>query len=505
MKKTFILAFLLIASLWCAAVASAQAVRINPDGTGQALIYPYYTVRNGWVTLLSVVNQDTAAAKAVRVRVVEGRRGATVASFNLFLRGADVWTGAIVPGTGAEDPPALISADQSCTGGDATLQRSPGFRLPFTSAAYQGDSDVAAFQTIDRTREGFVEIIEMGFVPYGTRLFDRISTPRSTTLPPPCEAISDPEIVQYANDVQPPRGGLSGSETLLNVGGGMSADFAATAIDSLWTSASSNFGRLTRSDNQLPTLASGDNRVADVLVDGQRHLLAFAKSIDAVSALLMSTAVKGEFAFTGDTTIGTVWVLTAPTRRYYVARGELIKPFNAPWDRATGTACEFAELNESYDREGIGGYYDDFATRPFLPNEGLCFDSTVISFGGTFSFDNVRGRTWKDPIFATQNWYGIRYRQRQDGGRLVASPGREGGISIFSIYPGITGVTSSESRRTVVSPTGDVSFETGGPKRLAGLPVIGIGVSTAAYSTGNPQQNYASSIPLTVVRSLASP
>ena len=37
-------------------VGSAQAVNINPDGLGQVLIYPYYTVNAGNQTLLSVVN-----------------------------------------------------------------------------------------------------------------------------------------------------------------------------------------------------------------------------------------------------------------------------------------------------------------------------------------------------------------------------------------------------------------------------------------------------------------
>jgi len=496
MKKTFILAFLSIASLWCAAVAGAQAVRVNPDGTGQALIYPYYTVRNGWVTLLSVVNQDTAAAKAVRVRVVEGRRGATVASFNLFLRGADVWTGAIVPGTGADDPPALISADQSCTGGDATLQRSPGFRLPFTAAAYQGDSDVAAFQTIDRTREGFVEIIEIGVVPRGTRLYGQLSPPALTPRsPPPCDAVHDGDVTAYAHDVLPPRGGLSGSGTLLNVGGGMSADYAATAIDHLWAGDSNDFGRLTRSDDTSPSLASGSNRVAEVFVEGQLHLLPFAKSVDAVSATLMTTMVKGEFAYTFDRTIGTAWVFAAPTRRYYVS-GTGTQPFSKGWGRQAATACEYGQFYDSFDREAWGGTlsFDVYSGAPPSAQEGVCFHATVFSFS-PYGIDVT---------FSSKNNYSGYTRLAQDGGSIVASPGREGGFASF-FFANTAGLTSTGSYRTVVSATGEVNFETSGPKRLAGLPVIGVGVSTAAYSTGNPQQNYASSIPLTVVRSLVTP
>ena len=64
-------------SLAVGATFNAGAVSLNPDGLGQALIYPYYTVRsveggNALNTYVSVVNH-TSDAKAVRVRGREGR------------------------------------------------------------------------------------------------------------------------------------------------------------------------------------------------------------------------------------------------------------------------------------------------------------------------------------------------------------------------------------------------------------------------------------------------
>ena len=44
----------------------ANAVNLNPDGLGQVLLYPYYTVNGGQNTLLSVVN-TTNVGKAVKV------------------------------------------------------------------------------------------------------------------------------------------------------------------------------------------------------------------------------------------------------------------------------------------------------------------------------------------------------------------------------------------------------------------------------------------------------
>lgn len=79
-----------------AMAGAANAVYVNSDGLGHALIYPYYTVRGGNVTLLSVVN-TTADAKAVKVRFIEGKNSQEVLDFNLFLSPKDVWTANVEP------------------------------------------------------------------------------------------------------------------------------------------------------------------------------------------------------------------------------------------------------------------------------------------------------------------------------------------------------------------------------------------------------------------------
>ena len=92
------------------AASSAQAVHISPNGTGQVLIFPYYTVRNGFATLLSVTNTQNNT-KAVKVRFLEGMNGREVSNFNLFLAPNDTWTGAVV-----ETPSGarIITNDNSC-------------------------------------------------------------------------------------------------------------------------------------------------------------------------------------------------------------------------------------------------------------------------------------------------------------------------------------------------------------------------------------------------------
>src|SRR5213078_4834243 len=83
---------------------AAQAVNVNPDGLGQALIYSYYTTNGFGVggttapynSLLSVVN-STASGKVVKVRFLEGKNSREVLDFNLWLSPRDVWTAAIIP------------------------------------------------------------------------------------------------------------------------------------------------------------------------------------------------------------------------------------------------------------------------------------------------------------------------------------------------------------------------------------------------------------------------
>src|SRR3982751_6728540 len=149
------------------ATGAAQAVNVNPDGLGQVLIYPYYTTRadaagNTSNSLLSVVN-STSSAKAVKVRFLEGKNSREVLDFNLFLSAYDVWTAAVLPsptvggGTGGA---RAATTDRSCTlPWNQGLQAAPagtGTGVDFVNFAYSSDG---AGSTLDRTREGYVEII----------------------------------------------------------------------------------------------------------------------------------------------------------------------------------------------------------------------------------------------------------------------------------------------------------------------------------------------------------
>jgi hypothetical protein len=154
-----------------AGVAStAQAVNLNPDGLGEVLIYPYYTVNDGNTTLLTVVN-TTDRAKATKVRFIEGHNSREVLDFNLYLSAYDVWVAALGDGgdLGYEDQagvPHIVIPDTSCTvpylygmGVEAGLDFGLQAFLPY---AYTGNNADGGPSDIGRASEGYFEIIEMG-------------------------------------------------------------------------------------------------------------------------------------------------------------------------------------------------------------------------------------------------------------------------------------------------------------------------------------------------------
>ena len=78
------------AALSIALAAPAQAINLAPNGKGEVLIFPYYTVRNGFDTLLSVTNtSDRTVLANLRLREAKnGRRCASSTSIHVTVRRA---------------------------------------------------------------------------------------------------------------------------------------------------------------------------------------------------------------------------------------------------------------------------------------------------------------------------------------------------------------------------------------------------------------------------------
>ncbi len=366
----------------CAAIAAvgalgvagtANAVYVNPDGLGQVLIYPYFTVRTtvggaAFNSLLSVVN-TTASAKAVKVRFIEGRNSAEVLDFNLFLSAKDVWTAAVVPTT---DGAGVFTADKSCT--NPKVSSDPTNPTPFVNFAYAGDG---AGDTLDRSREGYVEIIEMGALIDGSATQKGVTHVAGT---PTCAAIDDASATAATSN---PSAGLFGGMTVINVLAGEEFTQDATALNAFRT-----IGHYDLPGDIKPNLLDADPSLGAVIFDGKTGTVVtgtFATGIDTVSAVLMHDHLYNEFVLDSITKSGTDWVVTMPTKRYYYDdSGDVQNLFQRNFT-ADG-ACDDVTLG-LFDREEFRSA-PGFSPPPVTKKNSVCWEANVITFNGTNVLDS---------------------------------------------------------------------------------------------------------------------
>ena len=453
-----------------AMAGAANAVYVNPDGLGQALVYPYYTVRGGNTTLISVVN-TTTSAKAVKVRFLDGKNSQEVLDFNLFLSAKDVWTGFIGP---TADGASISTADKSCT--------NP--KIPAAGQAFRNFlfvNDAASLQTLDRTREGYVEMIEMATIPNASALGLDVTHVAGV---PKCALVGDASFTQAAGLLDP-SGGIFGNGTILNALGGASTGYDAVAVDGLGLSL--NSGSRTGSGATLPNLSSGTSKVSVVTNGGNLYVTQWGSSINAVSATMMHDNVYGEYAFTQDAVIGSDWVVTMPTKNQYVNSASVLPPFQNIWSTTLGVSCDDVALSSTDREEFTSLINDDFSPPPpGAKGNQLCYEANVITFGGASVLGSVNIAPIANPI--------------QNQGVAVATAGKEGGWLTLSFtgknaqLVGLGTVTSTVSGAPVSGAAGVQTY--------FGLPVIGFTISNASFKTGNPQQNYSNSYSLKYSRKI---
>lgn len=366
---------------------TANAVNVNTNGTGQVLIYPYYTVRGGTDTYISVVN-TTNSAKAVKVRFTEGKNSREVLDFNLYMSANDMWTGAIVNTTNGAK---LITTDNSCT--YPAIPKPAG--VDFVNYGYSGavvEGIVSAGgdgedETLDRTREGYFEIIEMGVITDAT--IETAVTHDSAGVPADCAVVQTAAMTMDllgTNPLAVPSGGLAGTASLLNVAAGTDfgydpvalADFSAANI---WFPAGSIH----------PDMTEANPFISRVFKNGNVYVTNWTGSagddaVNAVSAVLMHENVINEYVLDTATLSGTDWVVTMPTKRYYVPVDDGAAPtFTAiaPFTEVfyTNGACEVVDISYwNREEQTVVGTVDFSPPPPGAAASSLCWESTVVTF-----------------------------------------------------------------------------------------------------------------------------
>jgi len=297
-----------------AVAGSAHAVYQNPNGLGQALIYPYYTVQqaggNSYNTYLAVVN-TTTQGKALKVRFREGKNSREVLDFNLYMSPNDVWTAAIVPADATTGSPArLVSSDTSCT--------NPGIPtggVDFRNLQYSGANADGTGTGLDRTREGYLEVIEMATLT-GALLTGVTHT--AAGVPASCA------VVQVATlpvaGLAAPTGGMAGSYTLINVANGADMGGNATALANF--NPAIIYTDLGNEATNLTTAQPVSVVVAQQPTGTTTYTNTFTSATagaDAVGSTILHSSVINEFVLDATTRSATDWVMTFPTKRYYTA------------------------------------------------------------------------------------------------------------------------------------------------------------------------------------------
>jgi hypothetical protein len=480
----------------------SEAVRVSTTGMGQVLLFPYYTVQNDNVSLISLVN-TTTQGKAVRLNLRDARGGFVVAQLNVYLSAKDVWTAAIV---GSSDSVRLISNDLSCT---APLVTIASGGLPLTQLAFTPPSGAAPVPSPESRREGYVEVIEMATIPNTTPTGVSITHVNGIA---PCNrgSVTSVSFEPPAVDLKAPSGGLTGTLSIVNVGQGMLVSTAPTALENFWlTGPGASAPRVWPANSTQPGLDSGGDRDAYLHADSAFYsanaitsTARFASSLDAVSAVLMTGVVSSEYATTTDNTIATTTVITLPTKPYYIRRANT-SPFQNAWNDATRQSCDDFAFAE-YDREeGTPIAIDDFPTRPPGPRNLLCYVANTIPvvLGTVSSTGYATGGGAPDASFLNAQ-FPFALPSLQNGGRPVTTPGREGGWLELGFTSTTATLTPSEA--SVVRVTGGTPEIVTAPRILLGLPVIGFTLSQSAFKLGSPQQNFADAVPLRTKHVLAT-
>jgi len=421
----------------------ANAVNVNPDGLGQVLLYPYYTVNGGNTTLISVVN-TTERDKAVKVRFLEALNSAEVLDFNLYLSEFDVWTAAI---SQTPDGAILTTEDNSCTVPNGVGQNGGTAFVPFEFESNNPDAvgqegrvrlngsnagTSVNISAAERMRQGHVEIIEMGdlFDSPGFTPANWTTHIASTLRPLNCGALNAAWssggrwITQNGSSVNAPSGGLFGGGAIVDVAFGRALTYNAEAIAGFYSPAGlvdpATDAPGTADLHSPPGDIQPDLRRARTEADGSAVARIFEPSgvvvsatfagaqsgVNAVSAAIMSRFVYNEFNLDTDLAAASEWVITFPTKRphTYGRSGLDVRPFsdnvntnteapgNTPFDLFG--LCEVYNFT-SWDREESPG--TPVTIGPIIsppPPAGqaptapqLCWESNIIAFNQTLGVD----------------------------------------------------------------------------------------------------------------------
>jgi hypothetical protein len=259
--------------------------------------------------------------------------------------------------------------------------------VPFVNFQYAASNADGATDSLDRTKEGYVEIIEMATYTSGSTI--GVAATHVSGTPPCGSKLTDQNA---SNEQQPAQGGLFGGLSLINVLSGTDYSPDAVALDnfligvSLYSASGTINPNLTQSSPTTSQVLVGQSGLNSLVYTSVWNVLtcglATACSTDPVSAILMHNQVMNEFVLDPGTKSGTDWVVTMPTKRFYLnnGTGNAPKLFQRNFNKTAG-ACDDVSLS-LFDREEFTAP-TSFSPPPPTQTNSLCWEANVITFNNS--------------------------------------------------------------------------------------------------------------------------
>jgi len=312
-----------------ATAQTATKLEFNPTGVGHILIVPYFSTQAGSATLLNIYNTDTTNGKAVKVRFRGASNSDDIYDFQVFLSPGDVWTADIRQS--ASGLSRLATVDKSCTVPASVNGEFITTRL---------NPDLDGDDLNNETREGYVEILNMGDIPSDSSTKSLYFITKHKDGVAPCTRSILDSLEVSDSRLTNPTTGLMANWTIINVPFTTVYAGAAAAIE-----ARSDAGPGTGANVYWPQQAVAVNAMdmstltADPLfvaglLEAQQYDLPDLSTpyvapacgascaivqANSLSYSMSATLFAGEYLSSATINAATDWVVSKPTRRYYVA------------------------------------------------------------------------------------------------------------------------------------------------------------------------------------------
>lgn len=476
--------------------ADATDFAFAEGGAGHILMVPYFSTQNENMSVIHVVNTDSANGKALKVRFRGAANSDDVLDFTVFLSPGDVWTGSV---QADENGSYFQTSDKSCTLPTSVMNGKTSFVQDRLSEKWD------AAKRANNTKEGYIEILNMADI---VKLNDEgKATPLWTATKhvngvAPCD---DATLLQTL-DLSPasdkaalanfgyntPTGGLTGDWYIMNVAQTTTFSGAATALQATGGKGVANFVAypqdgvelgagvadantadplfLTATDSvfngtgkpttlTLPLIKAANYDLPDLSTPYLSNSTTPDAQVVKLTNAVANAGVSNQFANAKLVDAKTDWVLSMPTRRYHVgafydaATANDYRVFNAKLHAApamftagnttvdeNGNICVKTGGNVFHDREEAEKQNGAVVSPGKVTTVSLCGEVNVLSFndaGNSVLGASVARKDLAVPY--TNGWGKINYSALPVVGASFIKMTNAGGLA--NNFSGTYGVT----------------------------------------------------------------